>query len=75
MTRRLDRRQFLMAAAGLVAAGAVARSADMKGDDEVVFVLDCSPEACGAVFGSPEDVEDGLEEREEDPRDERLQGA
>ncbi len=58
MTRRLDRRQFLMAAAGLAAAGAVARSADMKGGDEVVFVLDCSPEACGAIFGDPLEMEE-----------------
>jgi hypothetical protein len=29
----------------------------MKPGDEIAFVLDCSDEALGAVFGDPEDVE------------------
>jgi hypothetical protein len=29
----------------------------MKPGDERVFVLDCSDQACGAVFRDPEDVE------------------
>ena len=29
----------------------------MKPGDEIVFVLDCSDQACGAVFRDPEDVE------------------
>jgi hypothetical protein len=29
----------------------------MKPGDEIVFVLDCSNQACGAGFGDPEDVE------------------
>ncbi len=64
MTRRLDRRQFLMTAAGLVAAWR--RSAAVNEGDEVVFVLDCSPEACGAI-ALPEEVEEDLEEQEEEP--------
>ncbi len=64
MTRRLDRRQFLMAAAGLVAAWRP--SAAVNEGDEVVFVLDCSAEACGAI-ALPEEVEEDLEEQEEEP--------